>query len=115
MLDGPDASDVTGSVCSGHLDKLAGASGVSAVIDSAAAPRFLDALAAGHVRGVPGATWTGFGRTGPSRRPRKPLLVADSLASGGLLVGGSLASGGLLVAGEVPGAPVTGSCCNCGD
>ncbi|MFE4965526.1 selenide, water dikinase SelD [Streptomyces sp. NPDC056660] len=96
------ATDVTGFGLLGHLYKLARASDVTAVVDSAAVP-FLDgaleAARTGHISGgtrrnlawvTPG---TDFGDAGELTR----LLLADAQTSGGLLV-----------AGEVPGAPVIG-------
>jgi selenide, water dikinase len=96
------ATDVTGFGLLGHLFKLARASGVTAVIDSAAVPLIdgaLDALDAGY---VPGGSrrnldWVAphadFGAVGEDRL----LLLADAQTSGGLLV-----------AGEIPGAAVIG-------
>ncbi|WP_199572662.1 selenide, water dikinase SelD [Streptomyces murinus] len=96
------ATDVTGFGLLGHLHKLAKASGVTAVLDTAAVP-YLDgareAVRDGFVSGGTRrnlewvAPWTGFGSTDADTR----LLLADAQTSGGLLV-----------AGEVPGAPVVG-------
>ncbi|MFJ5272759.1 selenide, water dikinase SelD [Streptomyces sp. NPDC088358] len=96
------ATDVTGFGLLGHLYKLARASGVTAVVDSAAVP-FLDgardAARAGHISGGTRrnlawvAPFTDFGGTDELTR----LLLADAQTSGGLLV-----------AGEVPGAAVIG-------
>ncbi|WP_030421814.1 selenide, water dikinase SelD [Streptomyces sp. NRRL F-5065] len=96
------ATDVTGFGLLGHLHKLARASGVTAVVDTAAVP-FLDgareAVRDGYVSGGTRrnldwvAPTTDFGTTGTDTR----LLLADAQTSGGLLV-----------AGEVPGAPVIG-------
>ncbi|MFJ8098384.1 selenide, water dikinase SelD [Streptomyces griseofuscus] len=96
------ATDVTGFGLLGHLHKLAKASGVTAVLDTAAVP-YLDgaseAVRDGFVSGGTWrnlewvAPWTGFGTTDADTR----LLLADAQTSGGLLV-----------AGEVPGAPVVG-------
>lgn len=96
------ATDVTGFGLLGHLHKLARASGVTAVIDSAAVP-YLDgareALAAGYVSGgtrrnldwvAPHVDLSGVGEA-------EALLLADAQTSGGLLI-----------AGEIPGAPVIG-------
>ena len=95
------ATDVTGFGLLGHLYKLARASGVSAVVDSAAVP-YLDgaraALAAGHV-------------SGGTRRNLdwvRPHLQADVGEDELLLLADAQTSGGLLVVGEVPGAPVVG-------
>jgi selenide,water dikinase len=96
------ATDVTGFGLLGHLHKLAGASGVSAVVDTAAVP-YLDgareAVRDGYVSGGTRRNldwvtpYTDFGTTDDDTR----LLLADAQTSGGLLV-----------AGEVPGAPVIG-------
>ena len=94
---------MTGFGLLGHLHKLARASGVTAVVDSAAVP-FLDgaraALRDGYVpRRAPAATSTGCARTPTSARSTRTtaLLLADAQTSGGLLL-----------AGEIPGAPVIG-------
>jgi selenide,water dikinase len=96
------ATDVTGFGLLGHLHKLARASGVSAVLDTAAVP-YLDgareAVRDGYVSGGTRrnldwvAPFTDFGGTDADTR----LLLADAQTSGGLLV-----------AGEIPGAPVIG-------
>ncbi|MFF4562168.1 selenide, water dikinase SelD [Streptomyces sp. NPDC001435] len=96
------ATDVTGFGLLGHLHKLARASGVTAVVDTAAVP-YLDgareAVRDGYVSGGTRrnlewvAPHTDFGTTDTDTR----LLLADAQTSGGLLV-----------AGEVPGAPVVG-------
>ncbi|MEV0183449.1 selenide, water dikinase SelD [Streptomyces sp. NPDC050625] len=96
------ATDVTGFGLLGHLHKLARASGVTAVLDTAAVP-YLDgareAVRDGYVSGGTRrnlewvAPHTDFGDTDTDTR----LLLADAQTSGGLLV-----------AGEVPGAPVVG-------
>lgn len=96
------ATDVTGFGLLGHLHKLARASGVTAVVDTAAVP-FLDgareAVRDGYVSGGTrrNLDWvtpfTDFGSADEATR----LLLADAQTSGGLLV-----------AGEVPGAPVIG-------
>ncbi|MFJ4468021.1 selenide, water dikinase SelD [Streptomyces sp. NPDC089424] len=96
------ATDVTGFGLLGHLHKLARASGVTAVVDTAAVP-YLDgaweAVRDGYVSGGTRrnlewvAPFTDFGRADDDTR----LLLADAQTSGGLLV-----------AGEVPGAPVVG-------
>ncbi|MEU6969686.1 selenide, water dikinase SelD [Kitasatospora aureofaciens] len=96
------ATDVTGFGLLGHLYKLARASGVTAVVDSAAVPYLAGAREAVRDGFVSGGTrrnldWvaphTDFGRAGEEER----LLLADAQTSGGLLV-----------AGELPGAPVVG-------
>ena len=96
------ATDVTGFGLLGHLHKLARASGVTAVLDSAAVP-YLDgaraALAAGHVSG-------GTRRNLDWVRPHVDLdAVSEDEA---LLLADAQTSGGLLLAGEIPGAPVIG-------
>jgi len=96
------ATDVTGFGLLGHLHKLARASGVTAVVDTAAVP-YLDGareavrdgyVSSGTRRNLEWvAPHTDFGDTDPHTR----LLLADAQTSGGLLV-----------AGEIPGAPVIG-------
>ncbi|MGX4694222.1 selenide, water dikinase SelD [Streptomyces sp. JNUCC 63] len=96
------ATDVTGFGLLGHLHKLARASGVTAVVDTAAVP-YLDgareAVRDGYVSGGTRrnlewvAPHTDFGDTDSDTR----LLLADAQTSGGLLV-----------AGEIPGHPVIG-------
>ena len=87
---------------------MARASGVSAVIDSAAVP-YLDearqALADGFV-------------SGGTRRNLdwvRPHLASDVGEDELLLLADAQTSGGLLVAGEVPGAPVIGELVPAGD
>src|SRR5215472_11719794 len=96
------ATDVTGFGLLGHLFKLARASGVSAIVDSAAVPLIdgaLEALQAGY---VPGGSRRNLDWVRPhSDVGRVPL---DRL----LLLADAQTSGGLLVAGEIPGAPVIG-------
>jgi selenide,water dikinase len=96
------ATDVTGFGLLGHLYKLARASGVTAVVDSAAVPYLEGARLAVRDGFVSGGThrnlaWVGphteFGRVAEEER----LLLADAQTSGGLLV-----------VGEIPGAPVIG-------
>ncbi|MER6378461.1 selenide, water dikinase SelD [Streptomyces sp. NPDC001250] len=96
------ATDVTGFGFLGHLHKLARASGVTAVVDTAAVPCLEGAREAVRDGYVSGGTrrnlaWvaphTDFGAADGDTR----LLLADAQTSGGLLV-----------AGEVPGAPVVG-------
>jgi selenide, water dikinase len=95
------ATDVTGFGLLGHLLKLVRASGVSAVLDSAAVP-YLDgarqALADGHVSG-------GTRRNLDWVRPHLAASVAEDEL---LLLADAQTSGGLLIAGEIPGAPVIG-------
>jgi selenide, water dikinase len=96
------ATDVTGFGLLGHLHKLARASGVTAVVDTAAVP-YLDGSRESAAEGyVPGG----------SRRNLD--WVRPALATGGydelelLLLADAQTSGGLLVAGELPGCPVIG-------
>ncbi|MFP5335930.1 MAG: selenide, water dikinase SelD [Actinomycetes bacterium] len=95
------ATDVTGFGLLGHLYKLARASGVAAVVDSAAVP-YLDgareALRDGYVSG-------GTRRNLDWVRPHLQASVSEDEL---LLLADAQTSGGLLVAGEVPGAPVVG-------
>jgi len=96
------ATDVTGFGLLGHLFKLARASGVTAVVDSAAVPLIegaAEALKAGY---VPGGSRRNLDWVAPhsdfgSTSEEMLLLLADAQTSGGLLV-----------AGEIPGAPVIG-------
>ncbi|UXY31861.1 selenide, water dikinase SelD [Streptomyces sp. HUAS TT20] len=96
------ATDITGFGLLGHLHKLARASGVTAVVDTAAVPYVDGAREAVRDGYVSGGTrrnleWvaphTDFGDTDTDTR----LLLADAQTSGGLLI-----------AGEVPGAAVVG-------
>jgi selenide,water dikinase len=95
------ATDVTGFGLLGHLYKLARASGVAAVVDSAAVPYLEGArasLAAGYV-------------PGGSRRNLdwvRPHLSSDVDEDELVLLADAQTSGGLLVAGELPGHPVIG-------
>lgn len=95
------ATDVTGFGLLGHLFKMVRASGVSAVIDSAAVP-YLD--------GAREALRDGFVSGGTRRNldwVRSEIdsgLGQDEL----LLLADAQTSGGLLIVGEVPGAPVIG-------
>ncbi|MCW2707916.1 MAG: hypothetical protein JWM22_1758 [Frankiales bacterium] len=102
------ATDVTGFGLLGHLLKLARASGVTAVIDSAAVP-FLDgareALRDGYVSG-------GTHRNLDWVRPHLATEVDEDEL---LLLADAQTSGGLLVVGEVPGHPVIGQVVPRGD
>jgi selenide,water dikinase len=95
-------TDVTGFGLLGHLHKLARASGVTAVVDTAAIP-YLDgareAVAAGYVSG---GTKRNLAWVRPYLDPRS--TDEDEL----LLLADAQTSGGLLVAGEVPGHPIIG-------
>ncbi len=96
------ATDITGFGLLGHLHKLARASGVTAVIDSAAVP-YIDgareALAQGFVSG-------GTRRNLEWVAPHVDLTAVDEDEA--LLLADAQTSGGLLIAGEIPGAPVIG-------
>jgi selenide,water dikinase len=95
------ATDVTGFGLLGHLLKLVRASGVDAVVDSAAVPYLegaREALADGYV-------------SGGTRRNLdwvRPHLAGEADEDELLLLADAQTSGGLLVAGEVPGHPVVG-------
>jgi len=96
------ATDITGFGLLGHLHKMARASGVTAVIDSAAVP-YLDgareALAAGYVSG-------GTRRNLDWVAPHVDLSAVGEDEA--LLLADAQTSGGLLIAGEIPGAPIIG-------
>jgi len=96
------ATDVTGFGLLGHLHKMARASGVTAIIDTAAVP-FLDgardALRDGYVSG-------GTRRNLAWVTPSTDLSHASD--DDALLLADAQTSGGLLVAGELPGYPVIG-------
>ncbi|MCW2661194.1 MAG: selenide, water dikinase SelD [Mycobacterium sp.] len=96
------ATDITGFGLLGHLHKMARASGVTAVIHSAAVP-YLDgareALAAGYVSG-------GTRRNLDWVAPHVDLSAVGEDEA--LLLADAQTSGGLLIAGEIPGAPVIG-------
>ena len=95
------ATDVTGFGLLGHLFKLCRASGVSAVIDSAAVP-YVDGARASLARGyVPG----GSRRNLDWVRPHLDTAVSDDEL---LMLADAQTSGGLLVAGEVAGYPIVG-------
>jgi len=96
------ATDVTGFGLLGHLFKLARASGVTAIVDSAAVPFLEPARAAVRDGYVSGGTRRNLQWVAPhadlSAVPEEEaLLLADAQTSGGLLV-----------AGELPGMPVVG-------
>ncbi|GAC1523458.1 MAG: selenide, water dikinase SelD [Marmoricola sp.] len=95
------ATDVTGFGLLGHLYKMARASGVSAVIDSAAVPYLAathESLAAGY---VPGGSRRNLGWV----RPHLSASVSDDELT---LLADAQTSGGLLLVGEIPGHPVIG-------
>ncbi len=95
------ATDVTGFGLLGHLYKMARASGVTAVVDSASVP-YVDgarqAVADGYVSG-------GTRRNLDWVRPHLSAGVDDDEL---ILLADAQTSGGLLVVGEVPGARVIG-------
>lgn len=95
------ATDVTGFGLLGHLYKLARASGVSAVVDSAAVPYVggaRESFAAGYVPG-------GSRRNLEWVRPHVRSEVDDDEL---VLLADAQTSGGLLVVGELPGHAVIG-------
>ncbi len=96
------ATDVTGFGLLGHLFKLARASGVTAVVDSAAVPLIEGAAEAVRAGYVPGGSrrnldWVASRSDFGSATEDMLILLADAQTSGGLLL-----------AGEIPGAPVIG-------
>jgi selenide,water dikinase len=96
------ATDVTGFGLLGHLHKMARASGVTAVVDSAAVPYLEGARASAAEGYVSGGTRRNLDWVRPSLDPGglaelELLLLADAQTSGGLLI-----------AGEVPGGTVIG-------
>ncbi len=95
------ATDVTGFGLLGHLMKMARASGVSAVIDSAAVPRVQGAIESLRAGYVSGGTRRNLAWVEPEL---ETSLAEDDL----LLLVDAQTSGGLLIAGEVPGYPVIG-------
>ncbi|HET6502505.1 MAG TPA: selenide, water dikinase SelD [Amycolatopsis sp.] len=96
------ATDVTGFGLLGHLSKLASASRVTAIVDSAKVS-YLDgaraALAGGYVSG-------GTRRNLDWVRPHADLAAIGEDEA--LLLADAQTSGGLLLAGEIPGAEVIG-------
>lgn len=94
-------TDVTGFGLLGHLHKLARASGVTAVVDSAAVP-YLDGARTSLAEGfVPGGSRRNLEWV---REHLVSALPEDEL----LLLADAQTSGGLLLAGEIPGHPVIG-------
>jgi selenide,water dikinase len=99
------ATDVTGFGLLGHAYKLARASGVTVVIDSAAVPYLPGAREAANAGCISGGTRRNLAWVEPHVEwhgkaegdERERLLLADAQTSGGLLLGG-----------EIPGAPVIG-------
>ncbi|MTD53400.1 selenide, water dikinase SelD [Amycolatopsis pithecellobii] len=103
------ATDVTGFGLLGHLHKLARASGVTAIVDSAAVPYLpgaREALRDGYVSG-------GTRRNLDWVRPHADLTAIPEDEA--LLLADAQTSGGLLIAGEIPGAPVIGELTTRGD
>jgi selenide, water dikinase len=96
------ATDVTGFGLLGHAFKLARASGVTAVIDSAAVPLIDGALAALLAGYIPGGSRRNLDWV--AQHADFDGVGADQL----ILLADAQTSGGLLVAGEIPGAPVIG-------
>jgi len=96
------ATDVTGFGLLGHLFKLARASRVTAVLDSAAVPLIEGARAAIQAGYIPGGSRRNLDWVAP--HADFGGLSAEQL----LLLADAQTSGGLLVAGELPGAPVIG-------
>ena len=95
------ATDVTGFGLLGHLYKMMRASGVTAVVDSAAVPYLDGAREALHDGFVSGGTRRNLDWVRPHLRSE---VDEDEL----LLLADAQTSGGLLVIGEVPGHPVVG-------
>jgi len=96
------ATDVTGFGLLGHLYKLARASGVTAVLDSAAVPLIDGAAAAVQAGYVPGGSRRNLDWVAPHAD------IGEIPAERLLLLADAQTSGGLLVAGELPGATVIG-------
>ena len=96
------ATDVTGFGLLGHLYKLAKASGLSAIIDSAAVPYLEPARAALRDGYVSGGTRRNLAWVSPNA---DLSAVSEDEA---LLLADAQTSGGLLLAGELPGMPVIG-------
>lgn len=97
------ATDVTGFGLLGHLYKMCRASGVAAVIDTAAVPLLDGAAEALRDGFVSGGTRRNLDWVRP-HLTAGPGITEDQL----LLLADAQTSGGLLVAGEIPGYPVIG-------
>ena len=95
------ATDVTGFGLLGHLLKLCRASGVAAVIESAAVPYLADVRSSLADGFVPGGSRRNLDWVRPSL---EASVDEDEL----LLLADAQTSGGLLVAGELPRHPVIG-------
>jgi selenide, water dikinase len=96
------ATDVTGFGLLGHLFKLARASNVTAVLDSAAVPLIDGALAAARAGYIPGGSRRNLDWVAPHAD------LGDISEECLLLLADAQTSGGLLLAGEIPGAAVIG-------
>jgi selenide,water dikinase len=96
------ATDVTGFGLLGHLFKLARASNVTAVLDSAAVPLIDGALAAARAGYIPGGSRRNLDWVAPHAD------LGDISEECLLLLADAQTSGGLLVAGEIPGAQIIG-------
>lgn len=97
------ATDVTGFGLLGHLFKMCRASGIGAVIDSAAVPLVDGARVSLDEGFVPGGSRRNLDWVRPNLRP-DASITEDEL----ILLADAQTSGGLLVVGEVPGYPVIG-------
>lgn len=98
------ATDVTGFGLLGHLFKLVRASGVGAVIDTAAVPVLDGAWESLREGYVSGGTRRNLDWVQPHLDASRGSVDEDVL----LMLADAQTSGGLLVVGEVPGAPVIG-------
>ncbi len=98
------ATDVTGFGLLGHLFKLVRASGVGAVLDTAAVPVLEGAWESLREGSVSGGTRRNLDWVRPHLDPSGPSVDEEVL----LMLADAQTSGGLLVVGEVPGAPVIG-------
>lgn len=98
------ATDVTGFGLLGHLFKLVRASGVGAVIDTAAVPVLDGAWESLREGYVSGGTRRNLDWVRPHLDASGGSVDEDVL----LMLADAQTSGGLLVVGEVPGAPVLG-------
>jgi selenide,water dikinase len=96
------ATDVTGFGLLGHLFKLARASGVTAIVDSAAVPLIDGAREALQAGFVPGGSRRNLDWVAPHTEAGR--VDAELL----LLLADAQTSGGLLIAGEIRGAQVIG-------
>lgn len=95
-------TDVTGFGLLGHLHKLARASGVTAVVDTASVPYLDGARDAVRDGYVSGGTRRNLDWVGPQ------LDAGGASESDLLLLADAQTSGGLLLAGEIPGGHVVG-------